>query len=962
MRVTRLFFTLPMCILALLSVSCTKETERELPAASKKIYTIKAVMGDQAKATVADDGHATWSAGDKIAVYDAIGAKFCEFTTASGDGVFTFAGDPEAEYQFTLAFYPSTIMDGTESIKLPASYSAEDVQRASFFPLRGEVEDGTVHLKHLGALLKYHVQGIPADATLLELSSPTVSLSGVFPIEGSGLDDGWVNAEGEDVEGHDDVEFKSAPSALEIHSRPGDGTIRIPLTPGQKKNLTLYIPLPVGAYSCTMKVKNGETTLFEKSTQTLKDIKRAKIITIQPFKLGFGGGVGTPDNPYLISEPQHLAELSQSSEDKDLMASSYLQTADIDLSGTGLTPCGRESVPFTGSYDGAGHKISNLAITVSGNGAGLFGKIAGGNVKDLDFIGARVSASGQNAGVVAGSLAGGSISGCRVDAGSEVIAGGKAAGSIAGTVESGVVRECASHASVQANEFAGGLVGCLVPRAGEKALVINGIFEPVFINGKLAGATVRTSSADACMGGICGDAKPASAEAWAAIVNCYAYPLELRSTQEALTKVNYMGGILGRMGGPNANVFNCISPITYSNLVVGDKRVNAGNQSVYNTSSCIVGYVTASGCSVRKAYSKNTWPGCYRLVSGTSITHSDISLRMGDSNMRGYHDVVYATNHPVTGPDRYTQADGGILAALNAGAQEWNASQEAEATALAWSFDPCLGYPKPAGVDFEPMITRKVTIFGDSISTYQGYVFSTDEKQMSKFYPDMDNFEKFKDEMVLNEQDTWWWHIIYDYLPNTRLEVCNSWGGTTTSYFTENVTNQYGTAKPSASTNVNSLQGRNLTYGLGSPDILVYYGGRNDFGFIGNNTSVLLGSFTDESLQEAYDASPAFFNNYSQGTVSILKDFHSKNPQAKILVLLHDMMNDDYEDAATAISAFLTGKGFDIRFVSFHERGTTNATNYVIGMKKENGSHPNKESCANMAAYVMNQVGLWLEE
>ena len=31
-------------------------------------------------------------------------------------------------------------------------------------------------------------------------------------------------------------------------------------------------------------------------------------------------------------------------------------------------------------------------------------------------------------------------------------------------------------------------------------------------------------------------------------------------------------------------------------------------------------------------------------------------------------------------------------------------------------------------------------------------------------------------------------------------------------------------------------------------------------------------------------------------------------------------------------------------------------------MTKENGSHPNKAGCANMAAYVIDQLGSWLEE
>ena len=191
--------------------------------------------------------------------------------------------------------------------------------------------------------------------------------------------------------------------------------------------------------------------------------------------------------------------------------------------------------------------------------------------------------------------------------------------------------------------------------------------------------------------------------------------------------------------------------------------------------------------------------------------------------------------------------------------------------------------------------------------------------------------------------------------------LTHAFGGSTVSYLEEKVE---GMAKdPNDRMKEYSFQQRYLDYGVGKPDILFFHGGRNDFGQFGGNTDVLLGSYDAESLQAAYDAAPGtLFGNYSQGTVALLRDFHSKFPAAKVLVIVHDQMSDGFEDAAMAITEFMVGKGCDAKCVSLHERGTSNKTNTTIGINKESGTHPNIVGCENMANYVFEQVGSWLED
>ena len=957
-------FVLLLGCLTFIFFSCTREeVESRSGEEGQVTFTLKADFAEGgARASVDEAGDCSWSAGDQIAVYDSNSDSFCTFTTEDGDGTFTFTGTPGASYHFTHAYYPASFASESMTVSLPDAYSVADLLTTASFPVTGAVEDGEIHFRHLAALLKYNLKGIPATATSLEFSSPTVSLSGDFAVEGSSLDDGWVSADGENVTDHADVDVKAGENYTEIHARSGSAKVSVSLTPGAYQDLVLYLPLPVGAYAFTTTIKDGEDVLFENTTTSLKDIYRAHLVSLRPFKPGFGGGTGAEATPYLISTAAHFMELSGTT-DPDFLSAHYRQTADINLASAAFTPCGTSSAPFTGVYEGDGHSISNLSVTADGDNVGLFGGFSG-TVRNLSFYGASVSGSSQNVGIIAGLMNGGRIDACRVDAASTVTAGARSAGVLVGKVQDGIISNCASHACVYGYDCVGGIAGFLNPPSGKDVLVINCVYEPIFEDGSMAKAILSASTTGTALyiGGIAGGANASSGTGHVAIANCYAYPLEMRSTRSAgTTGLKFVGGILGSAYSGPVDVFNCISPITYSNILIGGTRLNAKTCSSYSENACIVGKLQNNLCSIKRAYSKKTWPYCYRIADGKSVTTSDISCKMGDSNMRGYHDVVYSTSHAVSGVSGYTEAQGGILAALNDGTAEWNSASPA-VQAVSWAYDPMLGYPKPAGIDAPGTVTRKVSIIGDSISTYEGYIFATDAAGMGKFYPDTGNYDTYGDAMVLNEQETWWWRII-DAMSNARLEVCNAWGGTTTSYFTSNITNEYGTAEVGVRSNVNSLQARNITHGLGHPDVLFYYGGRNDFGFVGNNSNVLLGSFSDESLQAALDAPcGTYFNNYSQGTVAILKDFHTKNPDAKIVILLHDMMNDSYEDGATAITAFLLDKGYDIKFVNFHQRGTTNKTNTVIGMTKENGSHPNKAGCANMAAYVIDQLGSWLEE
>jgi hypothetical protein len=119
----------------------------------------------------------------------------------------------------------------------------------------------------------------------------------------------------------------------------------------------------------------------------------------------------------------------------------------------------RISIPsFGGIFDGGGHTVSGLNLTVTGSVTGLFRYVqAGGTVRNLSVSG-RVTpdGTGSRAGILAG-VNYGRIINCSVDGS---VAGTEEIGGIAGVnEETGEIRLCNSSAAVTGDHYTGGICG-----------------------------------------------------------------------------------------------------------------------------------------------------------------------------------------------------------------------------------------------------------------------------------------------------------------------------------------------------------------------------------------------------------------------------------------------------------------------------------------------------------------------
>lgn len=110
-----------------------------------------------------------------------------------------------------------------------------------------------------------------------------------------------------------------------------------------------------------------------------------------------GGGMGFGSTPIkTLAEFRDFINEGNSFED-----GTFTLTEDIDLSGEEWIPIGTEDNPFTGTFDGGGHTISNMSISSEGKYGALFNYVGGGAViKNLTLKNVSVDGCQYTAGFV----------------------------------------------------------------------------------------------------------------------------------------------------------------------------------------------------------------------------------------------------------------------------------------------------------------------------------------------------------------------------------------------------------------------------------------------------------------------------------------------------------------------------------------------------------------------------------
>lgn len=193
-----------------------------------------------------------------------------------------------------------------------------------------------------------------------------------------------------------------------------------------------------------------------------------------------------------------------------------------------------------------------------------------------------------------------------------------------------------------------------------------------------------------------------------------------------------------------------------------------------------------------------------------------------------------------------------------------------------------------------------ISILGDSISTYAGYIPTADGVNLEHRprYP--------QDNLLTDVNDTWWMRIINTL--GAKLGVNDSWAGSTVSNFRDCNEKDFGPDAAMASmTRIRNL-GAN-----GKPDLILFFGGTNDAGKM-----IEKGKFDpSHSMDLSAYKWDSFADAYAE-TLLRLKHFY---PNAEIVAVSPSISGGYYDnsrllefaDLALEICSYYKVKCVDVR-------------------------------------------------
>jgi hypothetical protein len=168
---------------------------------------------------------------------------------------------------------------------------------------------------------------------------------------------------------------------------------------------------------------------------------------------------GSANNPILVSNEVYLRKVGRGSDNPIgfrhwTLSAHYKLIADITLT-SDWTPIGTSTNPFSGTFIGNGHVISNMTIQSNSNDQGMFGYLTGTvygfGLRDVNIRGQ------QNVGGIAGSSSNGNIFSCYVTG---HIRGTDNVGGLVGSKNSGSISNSYTTCEITATgNNIGGIVG-----------------------------------------------------------------------------------------------------------------------------------------------------------------------------------------------------------------------------------------------------------------------------------------------------------------------------------------------------------------------------------------------------------------------------------------------------------------------------------------------------------------------
>ncbi len=188
--------------------------------------------------------------------------------------------------------------------------------------------------------------------------------------------------------------------------------------------------------------------------------------------------------------------------------------------------------------------------------------------------------------------------------------------------------------------------------------------------------------------------------------------------------------------------------------------------------------------------------------------------------------------------------------------------------------------------------TKKVSILGDSYSTYKGYI----PDNYAPFYPDANNDVKDVSQM--------WWSLYID-AKGYQLEKNDSWGGTTIC----------GTGYGRMDSSASAFTARVGL--LGDPDIIFVFGGTND---AWARSPIGEYKYSDWTKEDCKSFRPAL--------ACLLDSLQKTYPEAEIYSILNFELREEINESSREVC-----KHYGVQLIELHDIEKQNGHPSVAGMK-----------------------------
>ena len=627
-------------------------------------------------------------------------------------------------------------------------------------------------------------------------------------------------------------------------------------------------------------------------------------------------------------------------------------------------------------------------VTIYGKcSGGLFGVVEDSSVKDCHLlkestVNVNCPWNGGLIGVVRGSSS--LVSGCSFEG--SLSSQGYVQGGIAGQVEGGRIEGCVvgSYANIGSDKYhVGGIAGAVMPVDGVSIdrCAVYGNVKGRFAVGGIVGYCGSGSSEYVSVPSATGDV---------VISDCAFIGGEITATGDSGgSRLHSMaGGILGWSDGGNAlTIRGCSSrPDIIQTVSFGNRGALAGILAFQSNAS---GKVTVADC-----YSTVTPPvmlsrndqvtalegypfygGVYSCAMQPATFQNcywDMAIKMGTGDSAAVERASEALQTV-----QFT--DGTLLRKLQAASSEgtvWVAGAD--------------GMPQIKGIPADPHVkpgaARRVSIIGDSISTFKGWIPSG----YSGHYPTSDG-------KLTLVNETYWYRLIYGYMKNATLDMNISFSATTVTNTTEEA------YRAKFGDEVQTWWHKDFVTrfiengGCGRPDIIIIHGGTNDYGRSSVNPlapGVEIRNDPDNPYgghKPSADVMDAIYAKAdaasTRGEIEALPDgtfceayakllclIRERYPRCKVVCIIGDIINSAVEESILDIAEHYGARTVNLfRVNGFNDLGgyspsTLSNKGSQPHMPKHdysgevNGGHPASEGMAFIAEKIYTELGPWLEQ